>query len=104
MGADFYIRTAAVSGYADVLRGEIARLREVAQALRAVNVEPTWFGRLPESGHLALAYERHRESELAELDASPGRLSAMADALDGNVARYTSSDTRIADAAIAVRG
>jgi hypothetical protein len=101
-GADFYVQPMALSVYADVVRECSGRVSRTVGALESCSVDAAWFGRLPQAGHLAAAYGRHRQSCLAHLgDASPS-LSATADGLDANAAAYAGADETTAEGFAAI--
>jgi hypothetical protein len=91
-GADFYVQPSALTVYADLVRGQSAHVGDAVDILDALVVDASWFGKMPQSGHLADGYDRHRDAELGALRELPGALTATAAALDGNVSVYRAAD------------
>jgi hypothetical protein len=102
-GRDFRVRPGVLREYAATVRGRGGALADVGGNLAAVAVEPAWFGRLPQSGHLADRYETHHQAELAGIAELMRALLAVAAALEATAAVYSGVDVAAADALQAVR-
>lgn len=91
-GADFYVQPIALTVYADLVRGQSDHVGDASDILDALAVDASWFGKMPQAGHLAARYDSHRQSELAGLNEVPDSLDAIAAALDGNASVYRAAD------------
>ena len=102
-GFDFRVRPGVLGDYAATVRGQSEALTEIGGALASGRVERAWFGKLPESGHLADGYEVHHEAELAALTELVTALAEIAAALETTAGVYAGVDAAVAEALSAVR-
>ena len=100
----FRVRPEVLRAYAATIRTQSGPLREVGDALHAITVDRAWFGKLPQSGHLAEAYETHHHTDVAVIADLVTVLLDVAAALAATADRYSTVDGAAEDAFRAVGG
>jgi hypothetical protein len=98
----FEVRPQVLTACAEALHAHAADLAAVGEALAAVRVERDWFGRLPQSGHVADRYAAHQGGVLAEAGELAAWLAAAVCGLAESAGRYSAADRVVAGVAGAV--
>ena len=97
----FEVRPPNLATYAQSLEARAAELAAVGASVGRVEIEPGWFGELPQSGLLADRYARHREGELSTIGTLAAWLAAAGRGLTETASRYSAADRVVADLATA---
>lgn len=98
----FEVQPQLLTSCAQSLRARAAELASAGEAMAAVRVERSWFGKLPQSGLLAERYAAHHQGTLAEAGELIAWLAAAALGLAESAGRYSAADRVVAGAAGAV--
>lgn len=100
---DFRVQPEVLRAYAATIRAQSGSLHNVSDELAAATIDRDWFGKLPQSRHLADGYETHHHLDLAVIADLVNVLLDTATALAATADRYSATDGAAEGAFHAVR-